>query len=120
MRRGDRIHLRRIPDTVRAPDVSFVAKARIPATGVPKTYWPFAPDLAVEIVSPWDRFADVQTKVAEYLEAGTRLVWVWNPPTRTVFVYRSLRDVQVLGEEDELSGEDVVPGFRCPVKRVFA
>jgi len=112
--------LRRTPDTVRAPDVSFVAKERIPTTGVPKTYWPFAPDLAVEVVSPSDRFDEVQTKVAEYLTAGTRLVWIVDPATRTVFVYRSLRNVRALGEEDEIEGEDVVPGFRCPIKQVFA
>jgi Uma2 family endonuclease len=112
--------LRRTPDTVRAPDVSFVAKERIPTTGVPKTYWPFAPDLAVEVVSPSDRFDEVQTKVAEYLTAGTRLVWVVDPATRTVFVYRSPRNVRALGEEDEIEGEDVVPGFRCPIKQMFA
>jgi Uma2 family endonuclease len=112
--------LRRTPDTVRAPDVSFVTKERIPASGVPKTYWPFAPDLAVEVVSPSDRFDEVQTKVAEYLTAGTRLVWVVDPATRTIFVYRSLRDVRALGGEDELNGEDVIPGFRCLVRQVFA
>jgi Uma2 family endonuclease len=111
--------LRRTPDTVRAPDVAFIAKERIPTAGVPKTYWPFAPDLAVEVISPSDRFDEVQTKVAEYLTAGTRLVWVVNPSTRTVFVYHSAREVQLVGPEDELSGEDVIPGFRCPVKRVF-
>ena len=112
--------LRRTPDTVRAPDVSFVAKDRIPATGVPKTYWPFAPDLAVEVVSPSDRFDEVQTKVADYLAAGARLVWVVHPTTRTVFVYRSAHNVQALGEADELNGEEVLTGFRCPVSRVFA
>lgn len=112
--------LRRTPDTVRAPDVSFIAKDRIPASGVPKTYWPFAPDLAVEVVSPSDRFDEVHTKVAEYFSAGARLVWVVNPSTRTVFAYRSPHDVQALSENDELKGEDVLPGFHCPVKRIFA
>lgn len=112
--------LRRTPDTVRAPDASFIAKDRIPTTGIPKSYWPFAPDLAVEVVSPGDRFDEVQTKVADYLAAGTRLVWVVNPTNRTVFVYRATHDVHALGEEDELSGEAVIPGFRCPVSRVFA
>ncbi|MBI3797694.1 MAG: Uma2 family endonuclease [Deltaproteobacteria bacterium] len=111
--------LRRTPDTVRAPDAAFIAKDRIPASGVPKTYWPFPPDVAVEVVSPSDRFDDVQTKVAEYLTAGTRLVWVVNPTTRTIFVYHSARDVQALGEEDELNGEEIIPGFRCSVRRVF-
>lgn len=111
--------LQRTPDIVRAPDAAFIAKARIPETGIPKTYWPFAPDLAVEVTSPSDRFSAVQTKVAEYLSAGTRLVWVVEPATRTVYVYRSPHDVQALGEDDELSGEDVLPGFRCAARRLF-
>ncbi len=111
--------LQRGPDIVRAPDAAFIAKARIPETGIPKTYWPFAPDLAVEVTSPSDRFSAVQTKIAEYFSAGTRLAWVVEPATRTVYVYRSAHDVRVLGEEDELSGEDVLPGFRYAVRRLF-
>ena len=111
--------LQRAPDSVRAPDAAFIAKARIPETGIPKTYWPCAPDLAVEVTSPSDRFSAVQTKIAEYFSAGTRLVWVIEPATRTVYVYRSPRDVQALGEDDELSGEDVLPGFRYAVRRLF-
>ena len=111
--------LQRVPDIVRAPDAAFIAKARIPETGIPKTYWPFAPDLAVEVTSPSDRFSAVQTKIAEYFSAGTRLVWVIEPATRTVCIYRSSHDVQALGEDDELSGADVLPGFRCAVRRLF-
>ena len=111
--------LGRSPDIVRAPDVCFVAKARIPATGVPTTYWPFAPDLAVEVISPSDRLTDVHVKIAEYFGAGARLVWVVEPETRTVHVYRSPRDVQVFGIGDELGGDDVLPGFRCAVRRLF-
>ena len=111
--------LQRSPDIVRAPDAAFIDKARIPETGIPKTYWPFAPDLAVEVLSPSDRFSAVQTKIAEYFSAGTRLAWVIEPATRTVYVYRSPRDVQALGEDAELSGEDVLPGFRYSVKRLF-
>jgi Uma2 family endonuclease len=111
--------IQRRPDTVRAPDAAFIAKKRIPETGVPKTYWPFAPDLAVEVTSPSDRFTAVQTKVAEYFSAGTRLVWVVEPATRTIYVYHSPHDVQVLGEDGELSGEDVLPGFRCAARRIF-
>jgi len=111
--------LQKDPDTVRAPDASFVSSAHLPPAGIPKDYWPFAPDLAVEVVAPADRFEAMQTKVAEYFSAGTRLVWVVEPATRTIFVYRSLHDVQALGETDELNGGDVIDGFRCPVKRVF-
>ncbi|HKA55800.1 MAG TPA: Uma2 family endonuclease [Candidatus Binatia bacterium] len=107
------------PDTVRAPDVSFVARERIPAEGVPTGYWPGAPDLAVEIVSPSDRFDDVVEKVAEYLAAGTRLVWVIHPRTHTVMVYRATGEVQLLRGHEELGGEGVLPGFTCPVSALF-
>ncbi len=68
--------IRRDPDVVRIPDASFVSRARIPAGGVPRGFWPFAPDLAVEIVSPGDSATELRAKVREYLDAGTRLVWV--------------------------------------------
>jgi Uma2 family endonuclease len=83
-------------------------------------YWPIAPDLAVEVVSPSDRAAEVLAKVAEYLEAGTRLVWVVYPQTQKIVVYRPSADVQMLSVSDTLEGGDVVPGFACPVAEVFA
>ena len=111
--------LQRDPDVVRAPDAAFVATARIPEAGVPSGYWPFAPDLAVEVVSPSDRLADVHVKIAEYFAAGTRLVWLVEPETRMVHVYRSQQQVEVLGTGDVLEGGDVLPGFQCPVRRLF-
>jgi len=96
-----------------------VAGARIPKTGIPRSYWPFAPDLAVEVPSPSDRAADVQARIADYFSAGTRLVWIVEPATRTVRVFRSPQDMQVIREGGELSGGDVLPGFRCAVKRLF-
>ena len=111
--------LQRTPDVVRAPDVSFVARSRIPEAGIPAAYWPCAPDLAVEVVSPSDRLADVHGKIAEYFAAGTRLVWLVEPAARVVYVYRSQHDVQVLGDDGELIGGDVLPGFRCAVRRLF-
>ena len=109
--------LERDPDTVRAPDAAVVLASRVPASGVPAGYWPFAPDLAVEVVSPSDRLADVHVKIAEYFAAGTRLVWLVEPETRMVHVYRSQQQVEVLGTEDDLSrcgfaGGDVLPGRR--------
>ena len=111
--------LQRDPDVVRAPDAAFVASGRIPETGVPVGYWPFAPDLAVEVVSPSDRLADVHAKIVDYLAAGTRLVWLVEPETRMVHVYRSARQVDVLGMDDVLDGGDVLPGFRSPVRNLF-
>jgi len=108
------------PDTVRAPDVAFVARERIPSTGVPRGYWELTPDLVAEVVSPNDSAADVQDKVEEWLNAGVRRVWVVYPDTQTVHVYRSLKEVSVLKPGDTLDGEDVLLGFSCTVEEIFA
>jgi Uma2 family endonuclease len=107
------------PDTVRTPDISFVPNERIPATGIPKAYWSGAPDLAVEVLSPNDRDAEVKEKTAEWLANGARAVWLVDPKRRSVTVYRSLNDVTTLTETDELDGQDVVPGVRCRVAEIF-
>lgn len=112
--------LRRDPDELRIPDVSFVARERVPADGVPEGFWPFAPDLAVEIVSPNDRAEDVQGKVREYLDAGTRLVWVVWPRLRLVTVYEPGGGYRELGLGGDLDGGAVLPGFRAPVTELFA
>lgn len=105
--------------TVRAPDVSFISQARVAAVGIPKGFWPGAPDLAVEIQSPGDSLSDLLRKVQEYFAAGCRLVWAVFPEVRQVYVYRSPKDVQVLEEGDSLSGDEVLPGFSLPVARIF-
>jgi Uma2 family endonuclease len=109
----------RDPDTVRAPDIAFVRRERIPADGIPKGYWPGAPDLAVEVLSPGDRVSEVDEKVGMWLAAGTLMVWVVNPRWRSVTIYRSAREIRVLTEDEMLDGADVVPGFRCPVRDIF-
>jgi Uma2 family endonuclease len=112
--------LARNPDTVRGPDVSFVRKDRLPEEGLPTGYWPGPPDLAVEVMSPNDSKPEVERKVQEYLRKGVRLVWVVFPPKRAVAVYRPGAPSEILGESDALDGEDVVPGFRYPLARLFA
>ena len=107
------------PDNVRSPDVSFVAAGRFPDERWPIGFAPLAPDLAVEVLSPNDRPEDVLEKIGEYLANGTRLVWVIDPEKRAAVVYRRLTDVRVIGETDTLDGEDVVPGFTCPLKDVL-
>jgi Uma2 family endonuclease len=111
--------LARDPDVVRAPDAGFVSRARIEQLGVPKQFFPGAPDLAVEIVSPGDTMYEIEEKVDDFLAAGTRLVWVVNPRRRTVTVYRPGPQVDILKEAEQLSGEDVVPGFTCRVGDLF-
>ena len=115
--------LSRDPDTVRAPDVAFVSKERLVDLNR-KGYFPGAPDLAVEVVSPGDVYAEdyyiaVEEKVAEWLAAGSRLVWVVNPRQRTLKVHRSLTDITVLTEADVADGGETVPGWRLPVAEMF-
>src|SRR5262245_13610526 len=96
--------LARDPDTLRGPDVAFVAQPRADAERQNVRAFEGAPDLAVEVLSPSDAPAEVRTKVAEYLAAGTRLVWVVDPEPRTVTVYPSLFAPRVVGEGDRLDG----------------
>ena len=83
------------------------------------SFWSIAPDLAVEVLSPSNTATGIQEKVWEYLRAGTRLVWVVDPDTRSVTAYRSQQDVQLLAQTDVLDGADVLPGFRHEVSKVF-
>jgi len=103
----------------RMPDVAFVAASRLPEEGEPEGPWPLPPDLAVEIVSPSDSYRKVMTRVAEYLAAGGRQVWLIFAEHRTVTIYSSLTEVKVLQETDELDGGEVIPGFRCRVADLF-
>jgi Uma2 family endonuclease len=106
------------PDTVRAPDVAFVTTGRLP---VPRRgFYPGAPDLAVEVLSPDDRPGYVREKVAEWLEAGARAVWVVDPGDRTVTVHEPRRKPEHLAEADALQGGSVLPGFAMPVAAIFA
>lgn len=108
------------PDTVRAPDAAFVRRERVGEVDRLTGYWPGAPDLAVEVVSPTDRYTDVEEKVFEWLDAGTQMVLVVNPAKRSAAVYRSRHDITVLTEEDHIDGADVVPGWSVPVADLFA
>jgi Uma2 family endonuclease len=107
------------PDTVRAPDVAFVTKARMEVAGESEGYFPGAPDLAVEVVSANDIYGEVEDKVFEWLAAGTRLVIVVNSRTRTITAFRSFSDIRVLTEQDTLDAGDVVPGWMLPVHLIF-
>jgi len=107
------------PDTVRAPDVSFIRQERVDEIGETESFWPGAPDLAVEVNSPGDTVGEVEGKVQEWLSAGARSVWVVSPKLRTVTAYRSLTDIVMLTEKDALDGGEVVPGFQFPVAKLF-
>lgn len=107
------------PDTVLAPDTSFIRQAAIDEKGIPKGYWEGAPDLAVEVISPSDTYTEVDEKVDEWLDAGCAMVWVINPRRETVAVYRSPEDMTVLHGDDILRGGDVIEGFACQVRDLF-
>jgi Uma2 family endonuclease len=110
--------LERDPDSVRGPDVALYEDAQTFEEPHPK-YGEVPPRLAVEILSPNDRAAKVQQKITDYLRTGVALVWVVDPEGRTVTVYRPDRAPAVAAADDELSGEEVLPGFRCRVADFF-
>ena len=110
--------LRRDPDTVRAPDVAFVRLDRAP-NPPPLGFAELAPDLVVEVLSPEDRPGEVLSKIGDWLEAGTSLVWVVDPEQRSARVYRADGTQDQLGETDRLNGEAVLPGFDCELRRLF-
>jgi Uma2 family endonuclease len=106
------------PARVRKPDVSFVRFDRLP--GLPEGHLRLAPDLAAEVVSSAESYCEVEDKVDEYLAAGVRLVWVVNPPNRSIRVHRPDGTVTDLRQADDLTGENVLPGFRCAVAELFS
>lgn len=108
------------PDTVRAPDIAFIAPERVALVGKAKGYWPGAPDLAVEVLSPDDRVSEVAEQVSEWLTSGSRQVWVVSPKLHTVTVYSSATEILTLTEKDILKGGDVVPGFELKIAEIFA
>ena len=104
------------PDTVLAPDGAFIRAERI---GTGRPFWQGPPDLATEVVSPDDSFDTVQGRVLDWLDAGTRMVLVVEPETCTVTVWRARGRARILGADDVIDGEDVIPGWRCPVHELF-
>jgi Uma2 family endonuclease len=106
------------PDTVRAPDVAFISKERLPDPP-PAGFAELAPDLVVEVLSPDDRPGEVLAKVGDWLVAGSRLVWVVDPKRRLARVYRADGSETLLGDDGVLDGEDVVPGFACPLEGIL-
>lgn len=111
--------LSRDPDTVFAPDVAFVRADRWPTGEAELRFGEFAPDLAVEVRSPSESMRSLLAKARRYLTAGTRLVWLVDPETRTVVVLAPGVEPHTLTDGDTLDGGEVVPGFRLPVTDVF-
>ncbi len=106
------------PDTVRAPDVAFIRRERLPD---PRTlgFPALGPDLVVEVLSPRDRPGETLAKVGDWLEGGARLVWVIDPERRAARVYRQDGTETHLAEHGTLDGEDVLPGFTCTLVSIL-
>ncbi len=111
--------IQRDPDTVLAPDVSFVRREEIPADGLPVQFWNLAPTLAAEVISPSDSATAVRNRVQMLLDAGTVVVWVLDPDAKTVAVHRSGQAVETLCADDRLTDNNVLPGFSCSVAELF-
>jgi Uma2 family endonuclease len=107
------------PDTVRAPDASYISQERYDRVGPTTRYWPGAPDFAVEVLSPEDRPGEVREKLREWLAAGTIAVVVLDPAKRTATVHRRGHEARVHGLGDTLDLSDAVPGFRPTVAELF-
>ena len=110
--------LARGPDTVRAPDVAFISTARIPEKP-PRGFAEMAPDLAVEVLSPDDYAPEMLEKVADWLKAGTKLIWVVDPIRMNARVYRADGSETLLGKTDALDGEDLLPQFALALGPLF-
>jgi Uma2 family endonuclease len=107
------------PGRVRRPDVSFVRYGRFPDEMLPKGWAKIPPDLAVEVVSPNETAYEVDDKVEDYQSVSVPLIWVINPKARTVRIHRRDGSVSYLHEDEDLTGEDIIPGFRCPVREIL-
>jgi Uma2 family endonuclease len=113
------IYTARQPDSVRAADVAFVSHERL-AKVQSHSYLDVAPELVVEVLSPDDRWSEVKTKLAEYFAIGVQLIWVIDPQREAVFVYRALHEVEILGLDDEITGDSLLPEFKVAVAEFFA
>jgi Uma2 family endonuclease len=107
------------PDTLRGPDVAFISAARLPAR-LEAEFAEFAPDLAVEVVSPGDTAFEVEDKVRTYFDAGVRMVWIVYPNRKTVHAFRKGDQACVYTSGSALDGEDVLPGFKFPLAELFS
>src|SRR5829696_615557 len=107
------------PDTVFGPDVCFISKQRLDEIGEVTGYWPGPPDLAVEVLSPGDRAGKVNQKLSQWLGFGTKQVWIVDPKRSTITIYSSLSDSIAFSNSDTLEADDILPGFRISLERIF-
>jgi len=111
--------LARDPDVLRGPDVAIVREERVPTGRGEEGWLDGAPDDAVEVIGDAQAHSDVAAKALEYLGAGAGMVWVVDAERQRVVVYTPPDRVRVLGRDDALEGDAVLPGFRCVVRDFF-
>lgn len=107
------------PDIVRGPDLAFVCREHLPEGRIPQSYFPGAPDLAVEVVSPNDNPGKVNDKIQMWLHYGAQVIWSIEPKTHSVTIYSADGDVKVLRVGDRLEDEALLPGFSYPIANLF-
>ena len=116
---GTAFLLREEPALTRTPDVAIVRNELIPAEGVPIGPFKGAPDVAVIVVSPTDKFDEISGRVHDFFEAGTKRVWIVRPRVKMVTIHRSEQDVQIIAQTQTLNGSDVFPGLMIPLEKIF-
>ena len=105
------------PDTVLAPDLAFIGRERVGKISL--AFRDGAPDLALEVTSPGESRNKIAKKAQQWLKLGALVVWVVDPQKQVVTIYRSASGPKILTNVDELTGEDVVPGFRILVSEIL-
>ncbi|NHZ71697.1 MAG: Uma2 family endonuclease [Aquificales bacterium] len=112
------IYTKRNPDHIRAADVAFISHERL-AQAQEEGFLDVAPELVVEIMSPANTWTEAQEKLAEYFAIDVKIVWIVDPQLEQVHVYHSPEQMKLLRKQDELTGEDVLPGFTIALTEIF-
>lgn len=108
------------PNRVRVPDASYIRRGGLKNDEIPEGHIRIVPDLVVEVVAPTDLYCNVENKVEEYLRSGVKMVWLVNAKLQTLRVFReNIFNMKQVGPDDELTGDDILPGFSCPVAELF-
>ena len=113
------VGLERDPDTVREPDIAYFSAAKSQSGSWVTGYSEEVPDLVIKVISPNDTQREVSDKASMWLSYGVRFVWVIQPETGSVDIYRPDNEPTTSGEDDTLDGLDVLPGFTCSVQEIF-
>lgn len=108
------------PPRIVSLDAAVVRTDRLPEGGLGPGVVPVAPDVAVIVIAPNDKFDDIEADTHDLIDAGTGHVWIMRPRVRMITVHRSRNELKIMGEKEALTAEDVLPGFSVPVHRIFA